>query len=95
MVRGAWCFPMDGSNKRVLVFAKGDKSRRAEGRAADVCRVVTPRREDHGWLLEFDTFIANPGHDGDQLDALGPWLGPRGLDANPEADPVTFDVAKA
>ncbi len=95
MVRGALVLPHGtGSNKRVLVFAKGEKVMEAQAAGADhvggddfVAKIT------EGWL-EFDTVIATPDMMG-QVGRLGKILGPRGLMPNPKVGTVTFDVTKA
>ena len=95
MVRGAVVLPHGtGSDKRVLVFAKGDKVAEAEQAGADyVGGDEYVEKINEGWL-EFDTVIATPDMMG-QVGRLGRILGPRGLMPNPKVGTVTFDVGKA
>lgn len=95
-VRGAVVLPHGtGSDKRVLVFAKGDKATEAKEAGADYVGGddYFAKINDEGWL-EFDTVIATP----DMMSIvgrLGRVLGPRGLMPNPKVGTVTFDVGKA
>ena len=95
MVRGAVVLPHGtGSDKRVLVFAKGGKVAEAEQAGADyVGGDEYVEKINEGWL-EFDTVIATPDMMG-QVGRLGRILGPRGLMPNPKVGTVTFDVGKA
>ena len=87
-------FSGTGSDKRVLVFAKGDKVAEAEQAGADyVGGDEYVEKINEGWL-EFDTVIATPDMMG-QVGRLGRILGPRGLMPNPKVGTVTFDVGKA
>lgn len=95
MVRGAVLLPHGtGKANRVLVFAKGDKAKEAEGAGADfVGSDDLVAKINDGWL-EFDTVIATPDMMG-QVGRLGRVLGPRGLMPNPKVGTVTFEVSKA
>ena len=95
MVRGAVVLPHGtGSDKRVLVFAKGDKVAEAEQAGADyVGGDEYVEKINEGWL-EFDTVIVTLDMMG-QVGRLGRILGPRGLMPNPKVGTVTFDVGKA
>lgn len=83
-----------GSEKRILVFAKGDKATEAKNAGAmyvgdnDLVEKVK-----NGWD-EFDIAIATPDMMKD-VGRLGPILGRRGLMPNPKTKTVTFEVAEA
>jgi len=79
---------------RVLVFAKGDKARDAEGAGADVVGAEELVQRVTDGFLDFDRVIATPDMMG-QVGKLGKILGPRGLMPNPKVGTVTFDVANA
>lgn len=95
MIRGAVALPNGiGRTVRVLVFAKGDKAREAEGAGADVVggdELVA--KVQQGWL-DFDVAVATPDMMG-SVGKLGRVLGPRGLMPNPKSGTVTFEVAAA
>ena len=95
MVRGAVVLPHGtGSDKRILVFAKGEKVLEAQEAGADhVGGDEFVAKITEGWL-EFDTVVATPDMMG-QVGRLGKILGPRGLMPNPKVGTVTFDVKKA
>ena len=95
MVRGAVVLSHGtGKTKRVLVFAKGEKTTEAEQAGADyVGSDDLIAKVNDGWL-EFDTVVATPDMMG-QVGKLGRVLGPRGLMPNPKVGTVTFDVGKA
>lgn len=96
MVRGALVLPHGtGQTVRVLVFAKGDKSREATEAGADYVGAddLVAKVAD-GTFLDFERVIATPDMMG-QVGRLGKVLGPRGLMPNPKVGTVTFDVANA
>jgi large subunit ribosomal protein L1 len=96
MVRGALVLPHGtGKSVRVLVFAKGDKSKEATEAGADYVGAedLAKKIQEEGWL-EFDRVIASP----DMMSVvgrLGKVLGPRGLMPNPKLGTVTADVGGA
>jgi large subunit ribosomal protein L1 len=95
MVRGAVVLPHGiGKERKVLVFAKGEKEAEAKAAGADyVGGEELIKKIQEGWM-EFDTVIATP----DMMPAvgkIGKILGPHGLMPNPKTGTVTFDVAKA
>src|SRR6059036_2724268 len=95
-VRGTVVLPHGtGRSVRVLVFAKGDKAKEAEGAGADHvgAEELAKKIQDEQWL-DFDTAIATPDMMG-VVGRLGKILGPRGLMPNPKVGTVTFDIAKA
>ncbi|MEW6523288.1 MAG: 50S ribosomal protein L1 [Bacillota bacterium] len=95
MVRGAVVLPHGtGKERKVLVFAKGDKAKEAEAAGADfVGAEDVIQRIQEGWL-GFDVAIATPDMMG-VVGRLGRVLGPRGLMPNPKSGTVTFEVASA
>ncbi len=95
-VRGTVLLPHGtGKSVRVLVIAKGEKVKEAEGAGADFAggEELTKKIADENWL-DFDVVIATPDMMG-AVGRLGKVLGPRGLMPNPKVGTVTFDVAKA
>lgn len=95
-VRGAIVLPHGtGKSKRVLVFAKGDKAKEAEGAGADYvgAEELAQRIQQENWF-EFDVVVATPDMMG-VVGRLGKVLGPKGLMPNPKSGTVTMDVEKA
>jgi len=95
MVRGAVVLPHGiGKERKVLVFAKGEKEVEAREAGADyVGGEELIKKIQEGWM-DFDTVIATP----DMMPAvgkIGKILGPHGLMPNPKTGTVTFDVGKA
>jgi large subunit ribosomal protein L1 len=83
-----------GKEKRILVFAKGDKAEEAKNSgAAHVGDADLIEKIKGGWL-EFDVAIATPDMMKD-VGKLGPILGRRGLMPNPKTQTVTVDVKGA
>jgi large subunit ribosomal protein L1 len=83
-----------GKEKRILVFAKGDKAEEAKkSGAAHVGDADLIEKIKGGWL-EFDVAIATPDMMKD-VGKLGPILGRRGLMPNPKTQTVTVDVKGA
>ncbi|MFA5468455.1 MAG: 50S ribosomal protein L1 [Sphaerochaetaceae bacterium] len=82
------------AEKRVLVFAKGEKAQEALDAGATYVGdndLVEKIRE--GWL-DFDVAVATPDMMKD-VGRLGPILGRRGLMPNPKTQTVTFDIKGA
>lgn len=95
MVRGAVVLPYGtGKERKVLVFAKGDKAKKAEAAGADFVGAEDMiQKIQEGWL-GFDVAIATPDMMG-LVGRLGRLLGPRGLMPNPKSGTVSFEVGNA
>lgn len=82
------------SEKKILVFAKGEKADEAKQAGATyVGDVDLVEKIKDGWL-DFDVAVATPDMMKD-VGRLGPILGRRGLMPNPKTQTVTFDVKGA
>ena len=82
------------AQKRVLVFAKGEKAEEArENGAAFVGDDDLIEKIRGGWM-DFDVAVATPDMMKD-VGRLGPILGRRGLMPNPKTQTVTFDIKGA
>lgn len=94
-VRDTLVLPFQFSaEKKVLVFAKGEKADEAkEAGAAYVGDVDLVEKIKGGWL-DFDVAVATPDMMKD-VGKLGPILGRRGLMPNPKTQTVTFDIKGA
>jgi large subunit ribosomal protein L1 len=82
------------AEKRILVFAKGEKAEEARRAGATFVGdddLIEKIRE--GWL-DFDVAVATPDMMRD-VGRLGPILGRRGLMPNPKTQTVTFDITAA
>lgn len=80
--------------KKILVFAKGDKAKEAEeAGAAFVGGEELVEKIKGGWL-DFDLCVATPDMMKD-VGKLGPILGRRGMMPNPKTRTVTMDVKGA
>ena len=83
-----------GKKTKVIVIAKGDKVKEAEGAGADLAGSEDIiEKISKGWT-DFDVAIATP----DIMSAvgkLGKVLGQKGLRPNPKTGTVTFDVGRA
>jgi large subunit ribosomal protein L1 len=81
-------------DKRILVFAKGEKAEEAkEAGAAYVGDSDLVEKIQGGWL-DFDVAVATPDMM-KEVGRLGPILGRRGLMPNPKTQTVTFEVKEA
>jgi len=94
-VRGAIVLPKGtGKDKRVAVFAQGDRAKAAQDAGADLVGMDDLAAEIKAGKMDFDVVIATP----DTMrvvGTLGQILGPRGLMPNPKVGTVTQDVAAA
>ena len=95
-VRGAVVLPNGtGKDKRVLVFAKGEKAKEAEAAGADYvgAEEMADKIKNENWF-DFDVVVATP----DMMSVvgrLGRLLGPKGLMPNPKSGTVTMDLTRA
>jgi len=94
-IRGAIVLPHGtGVERKVLVFAKGDKAKEAEDAGADFVGAEDMVAQITGGWFGFDVAVATPDMMG-MVGRLGRVLGPKGLMPNPKTGTVTNDVAKA
>ncbi len=83
-----------GGEKKILVFAKGEKAEEAKSAGAAFVGDTDLVDKIRGGWVDFDVAIATPDMMKD-VGRLGPILGRRGLMPNPKTKTVTFDVADA
>ena len=80
--------------KKILVFAKGDKAAEAEAAGAAYVGAEELVEKIKGGWLDFDICVATPDMMR-EVGKLGPILGRRGLMPNPKTRTVTMDVKGA
>lgn len=83
-----------GKEKKILVFARGEKEREALDAGADHVGADDMAAKIQGGWMDFDVVIATPDLMG-VVGKLGKILGPRGLMPNPKTGTVTMDVGRA
>ncbi len=94
-VRDTFVLPHQfAGEKKVLVFAKGDKAKEAEEAGAAYVGAEDLVEKVKGGWLDFDICVATPDMMR-EVGKLGPVLGRRGLMPNPKTRTVTMDVKGA
>ena len=91
-IRDTFVLPHNfGQEKKILVFAKGDKAEEAtKSGAAYVGDSDFIKKIKEGWL-DFDVAVATPDMM-KEVGKLGPILGRKGLMPNPKTRTVTLDI---
>lgn len=82
------------AEKKILVFAKGDKAKEAEEAGAAYVGDADLIAKIQGGWSDFDVCVATPDMMKD-VGRLGPVLGRRGLMPNPKTQTVTMDIKGA
>jgi large subunit ribosomal protein L1 len=82
------------ADKKILVFAKGEKADEAREAGADFVGDADLVEKIQGGWVDFDVAVATPDMMKD-VGRLGPILGRRGLMPNPKTRTVTFDIKEA
>lgn len=83
-----------GKNKKILVFAKGEKEKEALEAGADYAGLDELVTKIQGGWVDFDIVVATPDTMA-VVGKLGKILGPKGIMPNPKTGTVTMDVKKA
>ncbi len=81
-----------GSEKKILVFARGEKAAEAEKVGATYVGDTEYVEKVKGGWLDFDVVVATPDMMKD-IGKLGPVLGRRGLMPTPKTKTITTDIA--